>query len=443
MRVVIVGAGADGSHLAERLSSEGQDVSVIELDPDRANGLRERLDALVITGNGASPAILRKAGADKADLLVAVSDNDAANIVACQTGAALGASRTVVRVEDSDLHSVLPTLGLETVIDSRGTTAREIVRLLRWSGVSDLAEFGDGRIAVVGGIVQPASSAIGRSLAELRHEIEGWSFVVVAVIRGGKTIVGRGDTVLQTFDHVLVSAPMAQVGLVMDLFDLRREAVGRVVMVGITRVTEVAAGLLTAEGRDVVVVDSDADSARVFAERNRGVEVVTGDPTNPKTLRSVGVGNGDAVLGLTMRDEVNVFVCLIGGALGATATIARFHRLSLFGLLPSAGIDATVSSRLAAANEVLRFVRRGRILSVATFMSSDLEAIEIEVAPHARAVGTPVSDLPLPAASVVGAFLRDGKVHIPEGRTRFEVGDRVVVVASRDAVHEVEQLFTP
>ena len=124
MRVVIVGAGADGSHLAERLSSEGQDVSVIEVDPDRANGLRERLDALVITGNGASPAILRKAGADKADLLVAVSDNDAANIVACQTGAALGASRTVVRVEDSYLHSVLPTLGLETVIDSRGTTAR-------------------------------------------------------------------------------------------------------------------------------------------------------------------------------------------------------------------------------------------------------------------------------------------------------------------------------
>ena len=442
MRVVIVGGGADGSYLTQRLSAEGEEVTLVEVDRERVALLRERLDAMVIAGNGASPAVLRRADIENADLLVAVSDNDGANIVACQTAAKLGVPRTVARIEDRELRLVAPSLGLGSVIDSRESTGKDLVRLVQHSGVSDLIEFGDGRLIVAGGIIQPDAPIVGKSLRVVRQSLDGWDCVVAAVVRDGQSIIGRGDTELRSFDQALIVVPLEHVDEAIRVMGLRHEPIQRVIIVGITRVAAVASELFVEAGYDVVVVDSDPRWCRNFAERNPEVEVVVGNRTDPATFRSVGVSAGDAVLGMTLRDEINILACLISDALGASLTIARYHRISLFGLIPRTGIDATVSSRLAAANAVLRFVRRGRILSAATFMYSDLEALEIEMDPESEAAGSLVSDLPLPKDAVIGGIFREGRGFVPTGDTRLEAGDRVLVLSLPSAIHAVEGLFS-
>lgn len=441
MRVVIVGGGADGSYLTRRLSAEGEEITLVEVDRERAARLREEVDAMVIAGNGASPAVLRRANIETADLLIAVSDNDGANIVACQAGAKLGVPRTVARIEDRELRLVAPSLGLESVIDSRESTGRNLVRLVKHSGVSDLIEFGEKQLMVVGGIIQPHAPIVGQSLRELRKTLDGWDCVVTAVVREGQAIIGRGDTTLKPFDQTLIAVPSADVDRAIEMMGLRHDPIQRVVIVGISRVAAVAAELFVEAGYDVVVVDSNADWCRSFAERHPEVEVVIGNRTDPATFRSVGVSSGDAVLGMTLRDEINILACLISDALGASLTIARYHRIALFGLMPRAGIDATVSSRLAAANAVLRFVRRGRIVSAATFMYSDLEALEIEMDPDSEAAGSRIADLPLPKDAVIGGILHEGAGVVPTGDTRLEPGDRVVVLTLPAAIHGVESLF--
>jgi trk/ktr system potassium uptake protein len=184
------------------------------------------------------------------------------------------------------------------------------------------------------------------------------------------------------------------------------------------------------------------DRAQEIAERQARFDVVVADATDPATLASLSVGKGDAVAALTRSDSYNIMSCLIGKAMGASTTLTRYNRLGLFDLITAPGIDAGVSSEVAAANEVLRFVRRGDYLSAVSFMTGDVEAMEIELRPEAAVVGKAIGELDRPDGMVIGAVLRNGKAVVPRGATRFAAGDRVVVFATPGATGAVEKQFT-
>lgn len=441
MRIVIVGAGAVGSYLAARLSSEGQDVVVIESDERHAAQLQESVDALVIVGNGASPSSLEEAGIRKADLLIAVSNSDGANALACHTARTMGVKRTVARIEDQELRSGLQGLGVDVVIDPGEMAAREIVGLLGHSGVSDLVEFARGKLVLVGGITRKHSALVGRPLAELRSSAT-WEWVVAAVVRHGETIVARGDTVIEERDHVLLMTTTENLDRAAEFMGVHQQQVRRAIIVGATRLAELTADQLLQEGVDVVMVDEDADRCRSLAERHDRVLVLCADPTDPSVLEELGVNGKDAVVGLSGWDTVNALSCMVAKALGAATTIARFNRISYVGLLGGTGIDAAVSARLAAANAILRFVRRGRIHSVATFKDTDAEAIEIEVAASSQAVGKLVGELDLNAGAIIGGIHREGDALVPHGATEIHARDRLILFALPSAIHDVEKLFT-
>ncbi|MEA3510074.1 MAG: NAD-binding protein, partial [Actinomycetota bacterium] len=206
MRIVIVGGGADGSHLAERLIAEGDDVAIVESDPHRAEHLRDRLDAQVIEGNGASPSVLRRAGVERADIFFAVSDDDGTNVLACQTARSLGLERTIARIEHSDLHDIVLRSGVEAVIDPRASVAEKLVGLVAHPGLSDYFMFCDGSIVILGGIVSSSSDLVGLSLADMRRSLDGWDCVIASVVRNDQTLVGRGSTVIEAFDKILLVA---------------------------------------------------------------------------------------------------------------------------------------------------------------------------------------------------------------------------------------------
>jgi len=440
MRIVIVGAGAVGSSLAERLSGEGQDVVIIEADREKAAEVQETHDALVLTGNGSSQQMLSQAEVDKADLLIAVSNNDGANILACHTAKGLGVERTVARVEDPSLHEGLEALGVDVVLDTGEAGARELVGLVQQAGVSDLVEFAGGKLSLIGGIVQGGSPLAGRPLNESRH-LTDWGWVLTAVVRDGTTTVAHGGTIIEEGDHVLLMVANEHADRVGSLIGLARLPIRRVFIVGTTRLAVRTVEHIVNEGFDVIVIDPDRNRCRSLAERYARPLFVCGDPTDPETYTDFDPSERDMLLALTGHDEINIVASLVAKAKGMASTVCRFNRTEYVPLLSGRGIDAAVSARLAAANAILRFVRRGRIHSVATFKDTAAEAIEVEAEPHTRVVGKSIQDLALPSGAVIGGILRENKAFVPEGGTVIEPRDHLIFFAMPDAIHQVERLF--
>ena len=440
MRIVVIGAGAVGSHLAERLSREGQDVVVIESDSARAEQVQAEIDCLVITGNGASHQTLEKAGVDRSDLVIAVSSSDSVNVLAAHAAGSLGSARRIARVEDPQLRDEALALGVDLLIDPVEATARELVLLLRQRGVAELIEFADGRLDLIGGFIAADAPVAGLTLAELRDRVTGWSWIVVAIVRDGETMVARGSTRVEAGDHVLFMAETDKADEAFTLLGLHEEPAKKVTIFGATRLAELTAIGLLEEGIQTILIDEEADRVHRLATKISRCVAVVGDPTDPKLLRSEGVDTSDAVLALTGWDEVNILGCLVAKAVGVPTVVARLHRHDLVRLITGIGIDSGVSTRLTAANEILRYVRRGNVHSVVTFQDIDAEAIEVEVGEASPAVGKTLRELHLPHELIVGGVIRGNQAFVPRGDTAIEVGDRLIVIALPKAVHEVEQL---
>ncbi len=442
MRVVIVGAGHDGSYLAERLVAEGQEVVIIEADEDKANRIQDRLDVLAVHGNGASPAVLRRAGVDGAGLFLAVTDSDGANVLACRSAKSLGVRRTVARVEDADLREVSPGLGVDMVVDARVSTARQAARLAEHAGVTEYADFAGGRLSLVAGVVTAGSPAAGHTVLDLRQSVSGWHFILAAVVRGDVTEIGRGDTHIEAGDHVVVMVEATHVNEAIELFGIDVEPISRVVILGGTRIAEMTAEILLSEGYEVLIIEKERERAALMARRCPA-QILQADPTDGDFLQSLRLGAGDVVVGLSGHDELNLMGCLMASAVGAAKTIARFGHRSVAGLLRNVGINATLSSRVAVANMILQFVRRDRILSVATVKDTDAEALEIELAAGSPSVGVQLIDLGLPRDAVLGGIARGDEVIVPKGDTTLAVNDHVVIFAKSEAIDAVEKLLLP
>lgn len=441
MKIVIVGAGAVGSYLAERLALEGQDIVVIESNPQRAYELQSNIDCLVVQANGASAHALEEAGLKDAELLIAVTSSDAVNILACQAANRIGVRTRVARVEDPTLREDLEMHGVSVVIDPVEALTRELLLLVRRGGVSEAIEFADRRIGLFGGYVQEGAPLDGITLRALRQRVRGWDWIVAAVVRDGETFIARGDSMVKAGDHVLVVTSDRSVDEALSLMGLEEHRARKVFVLGATRLAQLTAEALAEAGVSTVLVDVEADRIQQLGARHDRLIIVKGDPTDPKVLTSEGVDKADMILGLSGWDEVNILGCMVGKALGVPMAVSRFHNFDYVGLLAGHGIDAGVSTRLAAANEILRLVRRGRIHSVATFQDTAAEAIELQVGEESSAVGKDLRAIGLPKSALIGAVVRGEQAFIPHGDTEIEAGDRLIAIALPEAIPSVERLF--
>lgn len=441
MRIIIVGAGAVGSYLAERLSSEGQDVIVIEDDEGRANQLQEGIDALVLHGNGASTHMLEEAGAAKTDLLIAVSNSDGVNVLACYTATELGAKTTIARIEDPEIREGADRLGVDVVIDPSATAAEELVGIVGMGGASELIGFADGKLVMVGALVAPNAPITEAPLRELRIRRAEWGWVVAALVRDGRTIVAHGDTIVKAGDHALLMTTDDRVEDATRMLGLRRRNLDRAIIMGGTRLAELTTDAMERAGLSVVVIDEDESRCSYLAARHSHALVLCGDPTDPEVLSELDLGPKDVAIGLSGWDEVNLLGCLVAKASGAGMAISRFNRISYVGLLSGVGIDAAVSSRLMAASAILRFVRQGEVEQVATFSDTDAEAIEIEVSDGSEGANKTLLDLDLPVGVIIGGISRNGTTFVPDGSTVVRPGDHIIFFALPRDIEESVALF--
>ena len=447
MHVIIVGAGEVGSYVADRLSREGVDVAVVEDDVARLQAISEELDVLTVQGSGSHPAALEAAGVDRADLLVAVTNDDETNMIAALLAKQGGVARTIARVEAPELRCAAAerlqsAIGADLIIDPDEEAAHDIVELLEFPGASEVAVFAGGEVLVIGAKLTAESSLIGKSLVEVAREHEpDWEFLFGTISRQGEPIIPRGDQVLQVGDQVRVLCKRSARRWLMGLLGLARRIPRRVMLLGGGRTAELVAEPIARRGADVVIVERDPVRARELAEHLPRVTVLEGDFTDTDVLLDAEVAAFDVVIALAGEDDANSLACLFAKAEGATETISIVHRLELLPLLRQAGIDAALSPRTATANGVLRFVRTG-VAGVATFLEGAVEVLEFEIPDGSPVDGQIVAELRLPHAVLIGAVVRDGKAEIARGKSLLQSGDHVVVFALSGSVGEATRLFS-
>jgi len=442
----VVGAGEVGSYVADRLSREGHDVAVIERDSDVIRHLEEGLDVHTVHGSGTSPSVLAEAGADKADLLVAVTSDDETNLICSLIAKQIGVPQIIVRLESRELRSMdardlHAAIGVDLVIDPDQETADEIIELLDYPGVSEIAEMGQGEIVVIGARLPAHAPLVGRTLQEVAMDYEPqWDFLFGAITRGDQTIIPRGNQTLEAGDLLRVVCRRRGRGELMKLLGLARAAPRRVMLLGGGRTAEIVANRLSERGAEVVIVERDHSRAQDLAETLPRALVLEGEITDADLLTDERVGDFDAVIALTGEDDANILACLFAKSAGTIETIAVVHRLSLLPLLQDIGVDVALSPRTASANGVLRFVRGG-VAAVATFLQGEAEVLELEVKEGSPADGAIVAELRLPRDVLVGARVRDGKAEIVRGRSQLRDRDHVVLFAVPEEVDELRRIF--
>ena len=448
MRVVVLGAGEVGFHLAERLSREHQDVVIIESDPERADFASQQLDVLTIVVNGASLSVLEKARVKDAQMLLAVTSRDEVNLVACLAAKRLGVQYTVARISNPEYYSrgsVLSReqMGIDLMVNPERECARETFQLLKTPAFTDVADFADGRVQLIGLKVKEGAPVAGRTIADLRAEFTGgYHYVTAAIRRGNDTQIPTAESTIEAGDHIYLLAPTSEIPKVPLLAGYDQFQLRRVMIAGGSQEGLFLAELLEDNGIECTILDRDRRRCLELAEHLPRSLVLHADATDLELLEMEGVSGIDGYVAATGNDETNLLSSLLAKSAGATNVVSLIHKFEYMQLVPRVGIDASVSPRISAVNAILRYVRRGRVMTIANLSGIDAEAIEFGVEEHSRIAHKALKDVHFPKQGVVGTILRGDEIILPRGQDVLLPGDDVIVFAMPEAIPEVEKLFS-
>jgi len=446
MKTLIVGAGEVGFHIAQKLSEEGQDVVLIDKDPEKIQRINENLDVQGILGSGTSPDLLTRSGIREARMLVAATDSDEVNLIACLLARHLNPpilkiarlrNREYVRMPELLDQEML---GIDQVINPESVMVETIRNLLSVPGASDVIDFVEGRVKLIGITIQSGSPHANRQFLSF-HEMQG-KILVGAVVRGNQVIIPRGEDVILGGDLLYVVARTDDLGHVLRAFNVKDEPLRRVIIVGAGETGSALAEALDQTRTNVKIIEKDAAKCTELAEILSRVTVIHGDGTDKDLLEEENVGDADFLVALTGDEESNVLMSLLARGLGVRKTITRINKLSYIPIASAIGLDTVVSGRLSAIRAILQYIRRGKIISVAPLKGEHAEAIEAEALKTSDITGRPLSKVRFPKGALVGAVVRGEEIIIPRGDTVIQEGDRLIIFALRNVVPRLEKLLT-
>ncbi len=446
MKVLILGAGEVGFHLAKRLSQETQDVILIESDPDRADFVSQQLDVLTLVGNGASLPVLGEAGIADAGMLLAVTSKDEVNLVASMTAKSLGVQHAVARISnpeyyDKDSALSRERMGIDLMINPERECAKEIFDLLRSEIATDVVPLAGGRVQLIGLRVKTGAPVEGRPLEQLATELEGHHYVTVAIVRDGITEIPKATSVIRAGDLVYLLSPSTEIGDIASLAGYEPSGLRRVMIAGGSSEGEHLARILGSQGIECVILDHDRRHCVKLAERLPHALVLHGDATDLDLLEMEGVAGIDGFVAATARDETNILASLLAKTSGAQEVISLVHKFEYLRLVPRVGIDASVSPRMSVVNAVLRYIRKGKVVAVANLTGIDAEAIEFTVAEGSEITSKKLREIHFPKDAIIGTIFRGSDMILPRGDDQILSGDDVIVFALPSAIPKVEKLF--
>ena len=443
MRIVVAGAGKLGYSVAELLADDEFDVVVIENDPKRKDVVQNSLDVLVIEGNACSPTTFRDPDIRNADVLIACTDSDEVNMITCMMAKNNGIKHTVARIRNVDYAINSPEMlnnemKIDLILNPERITAAEIDHILMTPSALNVDDFAEGKVRMFEAKLKENSPYANIPLKNLKIPND---ILVAMLFRKHKMIIPRGNDVLLPGDNVYFVGKQEAILEFEQNFTNTYEKLEKALIIGAGRTGRFLAPMLEKQGLMVKVIEKNKERCQMLAAMLEKGLVLCGDGTDIDLLTEEGVSEADVVVCITEDDKLNLLLALLAKHLGAKKTIVRVTRNEYIELMEKVGVDVVLSSRLLSAGEVLRFVRKGGIVSVSLLEGAQAEALEIIVAAGSEVEGKALRNIKLPQECLICAIVHENEAIIPNGDTVLNANDRIILFAKSELVKSTVPMF--
>ena len=451
MKIIILGAGQVGGTLAEHLASEANDITVVDTDGERLRDLGDRLDIRTVQGRASLPNVLRQAGADDADMLVAVTNSDETNMVACQVAYTLFHTPTkIARVREAAYltrgeelfdNDAIP---VDVLISPEQVVTNYIKRLIEHPGALQVIDFAGGKAQLVAVKAYYGGPLIGQQLRQLREHMPNVDTRVAAIFRRDRPITPRGDTIIEADDEVFFIAAKANIRAVMSEMRRLDESYKRIVIAGGGQIGERLAEAIESRYQ-VKIIEMNAARCRYLSDTLDSTVVLQGSASDRDLMLEENIADADLFLALTNDDEANIMSSLLAKRLGAKKVMTIINNPAYVDLIQGGEIDIAISPQLATIGTLLAHVRRGDIVSVHSLRRGAAEAIEAIAhgdSKSSKVIGRSIGEIHLPPGTTIGAIIRDEEVLIAHDATIINAGDHVILfLVDKKHIRDVEKLF--
>ena len=448
MKIIIAGAGEVGFHLAKLLSFESQDITLIDNKKSNLNIAENQLDIKTIEGNSASISVLKEANVENCDLVVSLTTSETTNFTTCFLAKQLGAKRTIARISNSEFiegsqEIDFSSIGIDELISPESLATEEIKLLIHESAFNNSHDFEDGILKMMGVKLEKNAPFVGKTVMESASVYPGVHFMPIAIKKVGSdnTIIPRGDTVFDLGDQVYFITNHKGLTELYDLLGTEKQNIENIMILGAGRIGSKLARDLSSEGLNVKIIEIDKEKANNLAEELNNVMMLNVDGRNVDLLVEENLENMDAFIATTGNSETNIMSCLMAKSKNIKKTIALVENMDYFNLSQSIGIDTLINKKLLAANDIFRFVRKGDIVELAKLNNMDAEIVEFNVSENSKVLNKKIVNLNFPREAIIGGDIRNDEGLIVLGDFEIQLGDRVLVCSSPEALNKVESLF--
>ena len=448
MKIVIVGAGEVGFHIASHLALENKEVVVVDKNADAIRRVSDHLDVQIVQGSGSSPVVLEEAGIRNAEVLLAVTDSDEANLVACLVANMLSPStQKLARVRDGDFdryhdHFRKNAPHIDTIINPEIEVVKTIEGLMSVPGAADVGEFADGRIKFIGIYLENNSRLAGVRLADIPNKITNARLLIAAVVREEELIIPRGNDYLMPGDLVYFISEEDKLQETLAVFDKDDQPLKRALIVGGGNIGFRLAKSLEKNSIYCKIIENNPDRCAEIAEELNRTIVLCGDGSDQVLLAEENIQDIEVVITLTNNEETNILASLLAKRMGAKKSIAKISKFSYFPIMKTIGIEKVVSTRLSAINTILRHIRRGKVLSDISLKGEQAEIMEALALEKSDIVDKPLKQISFPKGAIVAGIIRKDDIIIPTGDSVIRPQDRVIIFARRPAIPKVEKILS-
>ena len=447
MKIIIVGAGAVGFNIANQLSKEGHDISVVEENPELVQKITEKLDVFVVAGNGSSPSVLETAGARDAHMVLAVTNSDEINIIVCILANQYGCKIKIARIRNNELtskNSLLKGNGfcVDHMINTEQILVDSLIKIIETPGATFAIDFPIGNILLRGFHVPEDAPIVGKRFSELEGIEYTDSFLIVSVQRNGEMIIPTSETEILPDDDIFVLVSKMGLPYFLPMVNRRADEVERVIIYRTSRTGIQLAKRLEDSSINVTMIEPKKEKAEMAAAELEDTIVLHGDATDIDLLKEATIEDADFFIALSEDAQTNLLTSLLAKKHGAKKTIVLTNEPALVPIINQVNVDVVVNPRLITASAILQHVRRGQILSIAKLGDSEAEAIELVAEEGSEIVKKQLNKIRFPKRSTLGAIVRNGTMLLPKGIKAINPGESVIVFTLPDAIEKVQALFS-
>ncbi len=444
MNIVVIGLGEVGKHIASVLSKEDHNVTVIDSNPDVVAAVKDRLDVRSVVGQAGSIKVMNEADIKNTDLLISVTNLDEVNILTSLIAKNMGTKKAIARVDSGEYlpdnrGSYQGLFGIDLVISPEILSAIEISKLVGTMGAIFIADFANGQVEMMQVIQKKKAGVTGVPLKDLDTPDD---LLIAAIIRGQELIIPSGNTILEENDKIFVMGKSGVIEKEAEFFSDRQKTEARkVAVLGGGEIGYAVAKLLEGMKISVILIEWRKDRCEMLSEKLSKTLIINGDGTDIELLKQEKIGEVDVFVTASKRDEVNLMSGLLAKELGSKKIIAIVHRPDYLSVYKHLGLDATISPRRFAANQILKYVRSGEVVSVSDIELDKGEILEFAAPEGSKVVGKALKNLRFPKEAIIGAIAGKRGVIIPTGNDEIMAGDKVIVFTTPEVRPKVENLF--